>query len=151
VYKKVLVPLDGSTLSELALANAFIIASACQDSELVLLHVVEPFKDLAHWVSEDVARRMQKEATRVAQKYLDSTIERLGKEDIQSEAVITQGNPGEAILEYAAKAGVDLIVMGTHGRTGLNRLLFGSVAARVIQYSHLPVLLVPPGSLASKK
>ena len=151
VYKKVLVPLDGSTLSELALANAVIIAAGCKVPELIIINVIEPFKDLAYWVSDDTAQKMQKEAARLARKYLDQTVERLSNEGVEVEGVIAEGNPGEVILEYAVKNGVDLIVMGTHGRTGFSRFMFGSVAMRLVQHSPVPVLLVPPAALASNK
>jgi nucleotide-binding universal stress UspA family protein len=151
MYKKVLVPLDGSNLSERALDKAVDIVTNFEGSELVLLNVIEPFKDLDHWVSDDTASRMQKEAARVAKNYLDQNVERLSKAGIKVETVITSGNPGEVILEYAAKYGVDLISMSTHGRSGFSRLWFGSVASQVINNSHLPVLLVPPSSLASHK
>jgi nucleotide-binding universal stress UspA family protein len=151
MYKKVLVPLDGSTFSELALANAVNIISSFQGAELVLLNVTEPFEDLAHWVSDDIAKKMQKEADSTARNYLDRTVERLSNEGVEVEAVIAEGNPGEVILEYAAKSGVDLIVMSTHGRSGFTRFMFGSVATRIVQNSHVPVLLVPPANLASQK
>ena len=105
VLKKVLVPLDGSALSELALTNAVNIVSGCQVPELILIHVIEPFKDSAHWVSDDMAIEMQKEAAQVAQKYLDRTVERLSQQGVKVEAVLANGNPGEVILEYAVKNG----------------------------------------------
>jgi nucleotide-binding universal stress UspA family protein len=151
MYKKILVPLDGSTLSELALANAVTVAEGCQVAELILIIVIEPFKSLAHWVSDDIAMKMEKEASAAAQKYIDQTVERLSNEGVDVEAVIARGNPGEAVLEYAVKNNIDLIVMGTHGRSGFSRLMFGSVASHIIHHSPIPVLLVPPTSLTSNK
>jgi nucleotide-binding universal stress UspA family protein len=151
MYKKVLVPLDGSALSEQALDKAADIVTNFEGSELVLLNVIEPFKDLDHWVSDETASKMQKEAERVARKYLDQIVERLSKAGIKVEAVVTSGNPGEVILEYAAKYGVDLISMSTHGRSGFSRLWFGSVASQVINNSRSPVLLTPASGLASHK
>ncbi len=150
MYKKILVPLDGSTLAELALANAVLIAASSQLTELVIIYVVKPFKDLAHWVSDDIAQKMEQEAVRVAQKYLDQTVEKLTIKGITAEGVIAKGEPAEVIREYTVKTGVDLIVMGTHGRTGFSRLMFGSVASAVIHNSLMPVLLVPPGDPVSE-
>ena len=144
MYKKILVPLDGSIISESALANAVLIANGCHVGELVIINIIEPYKDLGHWVSDDVARRMQQEAARVARNYLDQIVERLNNEGVVAEAVIAEGDPGEAVLEYAIKSGADLIVMGTHGRAGISRLIFGSLAAFIINHSPIPVLLVPP-------
>lgn len=144
MYKKILVPLDGSTLAELALANAVVIASLSQLTELIIIYVVKPFKDLGHWVSDDIARKMEEEAVRVARKYLDQTVQKLTSKGIPAEGLITKGDPAELIREVAVKTGVDLIVMGTHGRTGFSRLMLGSVASGVIHNSAMPVLLVPP-------
>ena len=151
MYNKVLVPLDGSTFSELALANAVTIVSGCQATELVLINVIEPYKDLAHWVSDDVAKRMELEAKQVAQNYLDRAVERLTNEGLKVEAVVAEGDPAGVILEYAKKTGVDLIVIATHGRSGFSRFMFGSVASKITHDSSIPVLIVPPTSLASNK
>ena len=151
MYKKVLVPLDGSTLSELSLSNAVTIVAGCQIPKLVIINVIEPFKDLAHWVSDDIAQKMHKEAARVAQNYLDQTVKRLLDNGVPAEAILAEGNPGQVILEFADKSGCDLIVLSTHGRSGFFSLVFGSVASRIIHNSHVPVILVPPTSLASKK
>jgi nucleotide-binding universal stress UspA family protein len=150
MYKKVLVPLDGSTLSELALTHAVNVVSGYQIPKLIIINVIEPFKDLAHWVSDDIAQKMHKEATRVAQNYLDQTVKRLTVNGVNAEAVLAEGNPGQVILEFADKSDCDLIIMSTHGRSGFFSLLFGSVASRIIHNSHVPVLLVPPHGLASK-
>ena len=77
MFKKVLVPLDGSALSESALDNALNFVSGSGVADLIIIHVVEPFKNLAHWVSDDIAQKMEKEAARVARRYLDQTIEKL--------------------------------------------------------------------------
>lgn len=146
MYNKILVPLDGSTLAELALANAVLIASSSQLTELVIIFVVKPFKDMAHWVSDEIAQKMEEEAVRVAQKYLDQVVDKLTIKGITAEGVIAKGDPAEVIREYAVKTGVGLIVMGTHGRTGFSRLMFGSVTSGVIHNSSMPVLLVPPGA-----
>jgi len=146
MYKKILVPLDGSTLAELALANAVLIASSSHLTELVIIFVVKPFKDMAHWASDEIAQKMEEEAVRVARKYLDQTVEKLTIKSVTTEGLIAKGDPAEVIREYALKTGVDLIVMGTHGRTGFSRLMFGSVATGVIHNSSVPVLLVPPGA-----
>jgi nucleotide-binding universal stress UspA family protein len=151
MFKNILVPMDGSNLSELALANAVLIASGSESTKLNIIYVVEPFKSLAHWVSDDIAQKMEKEAVRVARKYLDQTVEKLSIKGITAEGVIVKGNPAEVIREYAVKTGVDLIVMGTHGRTGFSRLMFGSVASSVIHNSPMPVMLVPPNVPISDK
>jgi nucleotide-binding universal stress UspA family protein len=133
------------------LANAVLIAAGSELTEINIIHVVEPFKSLAHWVSDDVALKMENEAVRVARKYLDQTVEKLTLKGIRAEGIIAKGNPPEVIREYAVKTGVDLIVMGTHGRTGFSRLMFGSVASSVTHNSPVPVMLVPPNTPVSEK
>jgi nucleotide-binding universal stress UspA family protein len=144
MFKKILVPLDGSAFSELALDNALKLISGSGKAELIVIHVVEPFKSIERWVSDDIAQKMEKEAVKVAQKYIDRTVEKLSGKGIPAEGVIAKGEPAEVIREYALKTGVDLIVMGTHGRTGFSRLMFGNVATKVIHNLAVPVLLVPP-------
>ncbi len=75
-----------------------------------------------------------------AQTILDETTERF--EGIDTEAVLRVGKPHQIILDYAAKHDIDLVVMGTHGRTGLDRYLLGSVTEKVVRMSDVPVVTV---------
>ena len=87
--------------------------------------------------------RLQKKARQGAESMVERERARIHREGVaSSHAVITLGPPAEAIVKYAEDAGADLIVMGSRGRTGIQRILLGSVAARVVQLAHCPVLVV---------
>ena len=86
---------------------------------------------------------MKEYASRGAEKHLDDIAARLAKDGIQPTKFIRFGRPHDEITKLADEAKCDLIIMGTHGRTGLAHLLVGSVAERVVRTSKVPVLTVP--------
>jgi nucleotide-binding universal stress UspA family protein len=82
----------------------------------------------------------------VAQQYLDNAKETLGDEKVQT--IVRNGEYGEAILATAMEIKADIIVMGTHGRRGLEKILMGSVAENVLRHSSIPILIIPTKGLA---
>jgi nucleotide-binding universal stress UspA family protein len=85
----------------------------------------------------------------VAQNYLDKSKQYLGDETI--ETVVKNGDFGETILQTAKDLNVDIIVMGTHSRRGLEKILMGSVAEKVLRHSLIPLFIIPTKSLAENK
>ncbi len=153
MYELILVPLDGSELAETALPHAEEIARRFQARVLLLRAVVSAHQVVAETatpdaprLSLDVAQRRQEAEVEAAEGYLGSISHRLVAAGLRVETQVAEGPPAAAILEYAAEAHVSLIVMSTHGRGGLRRLVFGSVADEVLRSSHLPVLLLRPQS-----
>ncbi|MDO8473035.1 MAG: universal stress protein [Dehalococcoidia bacterium] len=130
MLKKILVPLDGSALSEAALPYAAQIA-AKTGSQVVLLHV--------NGTAYDSGERMR-------QLYMEKLSETLG---LHALTVHLAGNAAERIIDYAGEAGIDLIVMTTHGETGAKRWALGSVADKVVRSSRHPVFLVRSRETAS--
>jgi nucleotide-binding universal stress UspA family protein len=148
------VPLDGSELSECSLEHVKAIASGCRVPETVLLRVVEPFSAEAvsalALAGDDVLRKAELESQTEASDYLAKIRNSLVKDGLAVEAVIVDGRPAEEILDYAKNNKVDLIVMTTHGKTGVSRWFFGSVSEKVLQHSAIPVLMIsPPGCRTS--
>ena len=139
--RRVLTPIDFSDASETALRHAKEIALT-QGAEIDLLHVVDkPMFPSAYGV--DSAEVSTEELLDKAEQGLgDLARDIVGHEHAMVKAVA--GHPVEEILNYVEKNDVDLLVIATHGRTGLNRLLIGSVAERVIRQSPIPVFLVKP-------
>ena len=134
--KKILVPLDGSELSEKVLAHIEILARKA-NTKIILLRVV-PFL----WPSEFMhVREMGDKMDKEASDYLFSIENKLGEKGIKGEICVHEGNVPEVICDVAREKGVDLIAMSTHGRGVLKRWALGSVADKVIQISHTPVLL----------
>jgi nucleotide-binding universal stress UspA family protein len=147
MYNKILVPLDGSQLTECSLEHTKSIASGCQVTEVILLRVVEPIEsgDAATYAQIGYSpTEMENRRIEDAQKYVDTLAQRLNQEGINARGEAIVGRAAEAILDYSRKKGVDLIIMSTHGRSGISRWALGSVADRVSRHSTAPVLLVSP-------
>ena len=148
MYQKVVVPLDGSQLSECSLGHLEAIAMGCNIPEVVLLRVVEPFTDyelgpLVDVGGEAVIKR-ENERKDEAAGYISKLVEKLNKKGVSAKGEVILGRADEAILDYGKKNKVDLIIMSTHGRSGISRFAYGSVADRVARHSVVPVLLVTP-------
>jgi nucleotide-binding universal stress UspA family protein len=137
----IVVPLDGSALAEAALRPAVGLARDYR-AKLVLVRAAE-----AHAFPMADPTEAQVEAVRDAEEYLAGVRQRLtrsGLEDV--EVAVWYGPPAEAIAEAAQYRAADLIVMSSHGRSGLERLMLGSVAETVLRTTDKPVFLVRPGS-----
>lgn len=143
MYKKILVPLDGSPLAEAALPHAEALAKS-ENAEIVLLRVaVTPARYLfAHNPAEgnNIIHMIEKEA----EDYMEEEVARLKNEGVKVTGITRDGPAPDKILEVAEETHADVIAMSTHGRTGVKRWLLGSVADRVVHYSHIPVMLIHP-------
>jgi len=146
MYKKMLVPLDGSEFSECVLDHVRAIAKGCQVPEVVLLGVAEPLTHQVYYMMgmEDQLENWQKENEKYVGSYLSRAAAELRKDDIAGKTVVVSGRPAEAILDYANKNQVDLIVMSTHGRSGVSRWVLGSVTDRVVRNTTASVLTITP-------
>lgn len=170
MFKKVLVPLDGSELAEAVLPYVEDLGKRCT-AEVVLLQVVAmphdrttaiyqpprgdmPMQSLPE-SAEDVVitqhpiyREQEMASLRAeAELSLARAKERLSKAGLKTRVKVLFGRPAEKIVEYAMKEEVDLIAMATHGRSGFGRWVFGSVADKVLRAAALPILLIrPPGA-----
>ena len=147
MYERILGPLDGSKLSECSLEHIKAIATGCKVAEVTLLIVVEEpplvFMDDAsqQWM-EEVAKQREKEAREIqkrAEEYLAKVAGSLGKERIVVHAAVIRTpiahGVADAILDYAQNNKVALIIMSTHGRSGISRWAFGSVTDKVIRHA----------------
>ncbi len=145
IYTRILVPLDGSARSEAILPHIQILARAAT-AEIVLLHVlVDTAPEFgvpaaSGLVPPPVVRQRKEELT----AYLKSTCSKLEKMGSCVTYLLRQGGVAETILEVARFMKADLIAMSTHGRTGMPRLLLGSVAEQIVHDSPVPVLLIRP-------
>ncbi len=141
MYKKILVPLDGSKLSEKALVHAHELAKQTT-AEIVLLQVVVfPTRDY-DVIPMDVA--VSAEVIAETKRYLERVAGDLRRLGTRVTTQVEVGYVADQIIDYAASHEVDLIVMSTHGRTGPARWLIGSVADRVAHGSKVPVFMVRP-------
>ena len=154
MFAKILVPLDGSDLSEKALGMAQHLASA-GDTSLHLLQVISlrPELDARRGSSGEsitvlemeqaAARRLIDVQTARGKAYLDGLAVQLQQAGIPVTTVIREGAADQNIVEYAKEQEIDLIVMSTHGRSGFKRFFVGSVTDRVIRAGETPVLVLP--------
>lgn len=142
-YNHILVPLDGSELAEAALVDAFSLAQLSQ-AQVTLLQVIAPIEHiLAAATEHPIYVDQQWESQRMlALSYLKGICERLGCPEVRVHPVVEMGLAAETIIDYAHRQPIDLIVMATHGRSGLQRWVYGSVADKVLRGAEIPVLLV---------
>jgi nucleotide-binding universal stress UspA family protein len=139
MQRQILVPLDGSKLAEQALPHAATMARATSSS-LVLLQVVPP---LLH--TRSALLQIPKEDFAWAQTYLSRVEEGLRVKGVEVEIRVREGDAAKVIVsEVRQDPGIFLIAMSTHGRSGLGRWFFGSVAEKVLQTSPVPLLLIHP-------
>lgn len=152
MFNKILICLDGSELAEKVIPYA--VEEAVRfDSELVLFRVVSE----AYLISLALpgipgtpinaagTEKLELEEEKEAREYLKSMAEKLQTEkNLQVSYDSAIGSAGPAIIEYCEKQGIELIAIATHGRSGLGRVILGSVANHVIRYSNLPILLIRP-------
>jgi nucleotide-binding universal stress UspA family protein len=141
MYRKILVPLDGSELAEKALDHAEKLAETF-DAEIILFQVVSlmPIYGAPELVMPLIVDDKQKEA---AEGYLTNLAEELKKRGLRVTAKVKTGIQVAAeIIDFAKESGVDLIVMCTHGHSGITRWVLGSVAHKVLTRAETPILLI---------
>lgn len=144
-FKRILVPLDGSSLAEGAVPTASALAQKF-DSHIILLRVLEIPTPTGPTSRPEVTigwvREARQEAHEEARRYLETTQKKLCDEGIETRVLLRDRSPAGDILDVAADEEVDLIVISSHGAGGKAPWAFGSVAEKVTRHSPCPVLLV---------
>jgi len=147
MFKKIMVPLDGSELAECVLPYLQTLIEAKGVQEVVFVRVAEPFsltpvRGETGWLTEEETKHLDARSQAVAESYLDNLVSGLdyGKVAVQRQVLV--GRAAEQLAEYARKNEVDLIVVATHGRSGVSRWVWGSVADKLLRSAHVPVLMV---------
>ena len=138
--QKILVPTDGSDYSMRAAEYAISIAKALS-AQILVVFVIDEI------VLEQIAKstereRVEKELKEDGQRYVNYAVGLAEKEGVKASSLIANGRPFEQIVHMAKGLNTDLIVMGTYGRRGADRILLGSVAERVIEFAPCPVLVI---------
>ncbi|HEY5370835.1 MAG TPA: universal stress protein [Hanamia sp.] len=150
--KKILIAIDYNPTAKIIAASGFELAKS-MNAEVVLLHVVA---DYTYYSSLDyspvlgfdsfsnlgaIQTNTVLELQNAAKDYLEKIKRQLGGNSIQT--LVKEGDTGDAILEAANDSNADIIVMGTHGRRGLDKILMGSVAEKVMRHSKVPLFIIP--------
>ena len=142
VESQLLVPLDGSTLAESALPEALALSKALR-ATVTLLQVIPAPADVirngALVISVDEQWEVLKDQ---ALHYLNGVRNRPAWQGIETHVAVEMGSPAETILDFCQQHKIDRIVMATHGRTGINRWVFGSIADKVLRAADRTVVLV---------
>jgi nucleotide-binding universal stress UspA family protein len=142
--KRILMPTDFSPTAASALGHATALAGQF-DAELHVMHVLEEPVIYAPLTADALALpQLRENLERDARATLDKVLSEPPLQRLQARPVLRWGTPYLEIADYAASEQVDLIVMGTHGRSPLPSLLLGSVTQKVLQKAPCPVLAVPP-------
>ncbi|MEW6520573.1 MAG: universal stress protein [Thermodesulfobacteriota bacterium] len=149
MYNTILVPLDGSKRAEVILSHAIELAKKFA-AKVVLLEAVE--QKLVYTGDLEVSAVIKKDEEltsqlNTAESYLKSIKEKLEQQGVQAITRVMQGPPVEAIITIAKDENADLIALASHGRTGLARVFYGSVAAGVLQQADRPLLIIRAGNL----
>lgn len=147
MYKKIMVPLDGSKLAECALPHLETIALGCQPAEVIIVQAVEPIAipygvEMSKFASLEQVKEFETHHKAAAEKYQAGVIRQLKEKGIAATGAVIYGKAGDALTEYAEKNRIDLVIIATHGRSGLSRWTWGSVADRLLHSLRMPVLMI---------
>jgi nucleotide-binding universal stress UspA family protein len=150
MYKKIMVPLDGSELAECVLPHVEAFIEGCQVNHFVFVRVVEPaaaFYSGDYPISPEVMQERETAGEKIASDYLDQIVSRLEHSSVELFSEVLIGNVADSLADYSENNEFDLILIATHGRSGVNRWVRGSIADKVLRSSRIPVLMVrAPGS-----
>jgi len=150
MYKKIMVPLDGSELAECVLPHVEAFLEGCQVNHFVFVRVVEPaaaFYSGDYPISPEVMQERETAGEKIASDYLDQIVSRLEHSSAELFSEVLIGNIADSLADYSENNEFDLILIATHGRSGVNRWVRGSIADKVLRSSRIPVLMVrAPGS-----
>ncbi|MEN6545697.1 MAG: universal stress protein [Armatimonadia bacterium] len=139
MYKTIMLTLDRSGLAEQAIPHAVALAKSFGARLEVVSVVPLPGSEATAVTGADVDWELE---VATYKEYLAGVMARIADEGVPATEEIRRGNIAEEIIRHVDEAGVDLIVMSTHGRSGVGRWVYGSIADRVLRYAPVPVLLV---------
>jgi nucleotide-binding universal stress UspA family protein len=149
MYNKIMVPLDGSDLAECVMPHVEAITTGCKITKVVFVRVVDPIHLPASvpargefGFSEKQRRQMEEQRKQTADAYLKQIVENTRFEGAALGYEVLEGKVADTLAHWAEKNEMDLIVIASHGRSGVSRWVMGSVADRVLRSSCVPVLMI---------
>jgi nucleotide-binding universal stress UspA family protein len=156
MYNKIMVPLDGSDLAECVMPHVEAITTGCKITNVVFVRVVNPIHlpvsvpakgDFGF--SENERHELEEQHKQTADTYLKQIVENTRLEGAVLGYEVLVGKVADTLAHWAEKNGVDLIVIASHGRSGISRWVMGSVADRVLRSACVPVLMIrAPGCVS---
>ena len=163
MYKNIMVPLDGSELAECVLPHVEIFVTGCQVETITFVRVVEPaparYSKMGTTANpheyENIQKKLEKiekERKSSATQYLKQIIARVTQGETVFKAAVLVGQVAEKLVDYVEPNEIDLVLIATHGRSGLSRWVRGSIADKVLRSSSAPVLMVrADGKMSGEK
>ena len=162
MYKKIMVPLDGSELAECVLPHVKSFIAGCQVGTIILTRVVEaaPLSYRSAYVTdefdltkiEDQTNKIEEKRKSSAEEYLKEMVNRIEQEGVVLQTEVIVGKVADSLVDFAESNDIDLILIATHGRSGVSRWVRGSIADRILRASRIPVLMVrAPGTMGEGK
>jgi len=150
MYEKIMVPLDGSELAECVLPHVEGFVKGCHVSNVVFVRVVE-LPTPSHYgevsISPEIYEETESARKSEAKDYLDQIKNRLKYEGTELHSEVLVGRVADSLADYTEKNDIDLILIATHGRSGVTRWVRGSIADKILRSSNAPVLMVrAPGT-----
>jgi nucleotide-binding universal stress UspA family protein len=144
MYQKILVPLDGSELAECVLPHVEALVRGCQVKNVVFARVVEPiYLPTGDYVPDpEQIKKLESESKAAARDYLKKVTAKPDYAGTSLKTEVLYGKTAEVLADYASKNQIDLIIIATHGRSGVSRWVWGSVADRILRSSCTPVFMV---------
>ncbi len=146
MYQRVMVPLDGSELAECVIPHVEAIAKGCQVKEVLFVRAVQkidqPRDAYSFVIPEGDRKRFEKEAQTSAENYMKQLVERPVFKGVNKRWEVIVGPIADSLVDYAKNHEVDLIIIASHGRSGISRWVLGSIAERLLRSSSAPVLIV---------
>ena len=149
MYSKIMVPLDGSELAECALPHVKAITTGCKITNVVFVRVVEPIQLPARLPAqgefgfqEKDRREIDEHRKTTAGAYLEKIVQKTVLEGAVLSYEVLEGNVAETLANWAEQNGVDLIIIASHGRSGVGRWVMGSVADRILRSVCVPIMMI---------
>ena len=136
MYQKIMVPLDGSKLAECVFPYVKGLVQGKQAKNLVFVRVIEPLRSVIGGeavLTDEQIKKLEAEHRQAAEIYLRKV-----------EGKVLNGNIAETLSRYATRKKMNVVVIATHGRSGVSRWVWGSVADRLLRYSCVPILVIRP-------
>ena len=161
MYNKIMVPLDGSELAECVLPHVDGFVTGCQVETIVFVRVIEPTPTRYSGISgtttspqdfesfQKNAKRIEEERKSSAVRYLEEVVSRVKQDGVKYKADVLVGKVADRLVDYVDANEIDLVLIATHGRSGISRWVRGSIADKVLRSSRAPVLMVRAGGKMS--
>jgi len=149
MYSKIMVPLDGSELAECVMPHVEAITTGCKITDVVFVRVVDAIQLPARLPAqgefgfqEKDRREMEEQRKKAAEAYLEKIVQKTALEGAVLGYEVLEGKVAETLAHWAEQNGVDLIVIASHGRSGVSRWVMGSVADRLLRSGCVPVMMI---------